>query len=188
MKRNVLITPTLRKQFDRTMRQVIADLSICIKLFNQPISVDCLNCQWDAVHGKSSGTHTPFSGTTTVFSGTAWQYSFSARTFNRICPICKGEGRLSRPEEEDIPALVTWNRGSQEFFPAGLDNVLACRIKTDSCYYEKIKDADHFEINEVKMVLFRPPDFHGMGDQDNICVAFLVDANSSFVTKTLSSS
>lgn len=193
-----LIKQKVIDNYAKTIKKIVKDLSKCISVYGQPISVECPNCVFDVAHQKSAGIRKwkPVPSSYTVFAGTDYAHTYyeSNTNFTRgRCPVCYGEGQLSRPSKTDIDALVTWKRstayqGRQEWFPAGLDNVLACRIKTKECNYDIVKEAEYFLIDGQKMVLFRPPDFYGLGGKNSLCAAYLIDANEAYLSKTVSES
>ena len=193
-----LIPPKLIKNYSNLIKKTVDGLAKCILVYGEPISVECPNCLWSEVHKKSSGVREwkPAGSSYTVFSGTQYQHTYyeSNTNFTRgRCPVCHNDGKLSHPNEKSINALVTWKRGSsdrgtQEWFPAGLDNVMACRIKSDRCNYDVISEAEHFLIDGNKMVLFRPPDRYGMGDTNSLVVAYLISAENAYLSKTVSDS
>lgn len=193
-----LINKKIINSYAKTIKKVIKDLSKCISVYGIPSSVECPNCVFDVAHQKSSGVRKwkPAGASYTVFSGTDYEHTYYESSTNFTigrCPVCHGEGQLSQPSKTDINALITWKKsttyqGRQEWFPAGLDNVLSCRLKTETCNYDIIKEAEYFLIDGQKMVLFRPPDFYGMGDTNSLCIAYLIDANEAYLSKTVSES
>ncbi len=193
-----LINKKIINSYTKIIKRIIKDLSKCISVYVTPVSVECPGCLFDVVHQKSAGVRnwTPAGSSYTVFEGTNYEHTYyeSNTNFTRgRCPICFGSGKLSRPNKTSINALVTWKRsttyqGNQEWFPSGLDNVLSCRLKTEICNYDILNDAEYFLIDNIKMVLFRPPDFYGLGGTNSLCVAYLVDANEAYLSKTVSES
>ncbi len=193
-----LINKRIIKSHAKLIKQVVKDLSKCISVYSAPSSDECPNCVFDVAHGKSAGVRKwkPSGSSYTVFTGTDYEHTYYENNTNFTrgrCPVCYGEGQLSQPSKTDINALITWRKstsyqGRQEWFPAGLDNVLSCRLKTEECNYEIIKEAEYFLIDGNKMVLFRPPDIEGMGGKNSLCIAYLIDANEAYLSKTVSQS
>jgi len=193
-----LINKKIINSYTNTIKKIIKDLSKCVSVFGTPVSIECPNCKYDVAHQKSSGVREwkPAGASYTVFVGTDYENTYYENNTNFTrgrCPVCRGEGQLSRPDKTDINALVTWKKsttyqGRQEWFPPGLDNVLSCRLKTEICNYDILNDSEYFLIDGIKMVLFRPPDFYGLGGTNSLCIAYLIDANEAYLSKTVSES
>lgn len=193
-----LISQKIINSYAKIIKQVVKDLSKCIFVYGDPISEECPNCVFDVTHQKSAGVRKwkPSGSSYTAFPDTEYEHTYleSNTNFTRgRCPVCFAEGKVSRPDKVNINALVTWKRGTtyeneEEWLPAGLDNVLSCRIKTKVCNYDTVKNAEYFMIDDIKMVLFRQPDFYGLGGTNSLCIAYLIDANDAYLTKTASTS
>jgi hypothetical protein len=194
-----LIPGGIIKHYEKMMRQVIFDLSKCIIVYTDPIKYECPNCEWDVVHQKSAGVRRwkPITSCVTIFSGTDYEatYCESDTGFNRSrCPVCHGEGQLIMPDKVSLEALVTWQFTSSAttqgnkfqrpiYWPAGLENKHACRIKTHSCHFDLIKNAKHFEVDGYNMLLWNDPNLEGLGGRDGILIAYLIDMQEEFIPK-----
>lgn len=99
----------------------------------------CGNCVWDPVHECSSGQ----------YNGTG------PFPFARVCPVCKGVGNLTKPQQRTIPdAIVTWSKslkGSLETpLAAGELPYGNARIQVDIQYLALLKTATAYLVDTIR--------------------------------------
>ena len=124
-----------------------------------------------SVGGSSGASFTNFTGSITVFSGTAYEQSFEARSFRQRCPVCKGQGYLSIPNEKTIQSHVHWEveaRGSLPVSVVGLSGQNTVKIKTDSTHYNDYLRAKYFIVDGVRVEPTSTPVIRAMGKADGI--------------------
>lgn len=166
-----IVTNAIRKTYKDLIKQVIADLGESIFVYGPPEEEDCPNCLSDLVTGESKNIYdSSFTTPVTIFGQTV-----SPQPFNRgRCPICKGVGKLKDYSPVTVRALVKWRveNGDMENTPVGIEGQNLVRIKARSTYYDTIRDAEYVIIDGVRCELYQPPVFRGLGQQDEMVVAF----------------
>jgi hypothetical protein len=164
------------EDYRRDQKELVFDLSRDIVVGSDPVTADCPNCYYDGVAGSSSATPTNFVGSVTVFEGTSEERTYTALSFNNICPICRGKGKLVSANESIIPAHVLWYSDkfakSYPDSPAGYSGQNLIKIKTDSKYYEDFLHAVYFIIDGVRVLPSSTPVIRGMGSDDGIVEMF----------------
>jgi hypothetical protein len=163
----VLVPTQLLKDFTKDQKQLVKDLSRPIVIgMGSLLEEDCPNCFHDFVSGSSTATFSNFSGTKILFEGTAYSRSVTATPFKQVCPICRGEGKLSVPTEKSIVANYHWEIADGESLPitpVGQEGQHALIIKTDSRYYPDFVNAKYFLVDGVKVVPNSVPIIRVMG-------------------------
>ena len=159
-------------EFRRAQKEHVLDLSRDIVIgFGSTIEEDCPNCTYDSVGGVSGASFTNFTGSITVFSGTAYEQTFEARSFRQRCPVCKGQGYFSVPNEKTIKSHVHWYTAAIDSYvntTAGLSGQNTVRLKTDSAHYEDFLSAKYFIIDGVRVEPVATPVIRSMGTDDGI--------------------
>ena len=96
-----MIDQSFIDEFRQDQKQHVLDLSRDVVIgFGTTTEADCPNCTYDSIDGSSGASFTNFAGTVTVFSGTAYERTFEAKSFQQRCPVCKGQGYFSVPNEK----------------------------------------------------------------------------------------
>lgn len=160
------------KDYQKIQKQVISDLSRLVIIgLESELVIDCPNCAGDSVTDLSAGIYTAFSGSITVFSGTLYERVITTKPFKNRCSICKGIGKLTAPNEINIPCHVQWGPTSAgSILPSvpGLVGQHAVRIKTDSKYYQLFLKAKYFIVDGIKVLPTVPSRNRGFGTLNGI--------------------
>jgi len=178
----VIVTPSIRKKYKELIKQVIEDLHKPIFVYLEPEKADCPNCRYDFVNKRSSGQfQSDFTVATTVFGN-----SISPQPFTRgRCPVCYGAGHLEQEIRRNVKALVKWNpRGSREdieVLPVGREGKAVVRIKVARADLDLVTGAGYFLVDGVRCELLQPPTIRGLGTQEELVVAFLLEVETGKV-------
>ncbi len=163
----VLVPKQLLKEFTKDQKQLVRDLSRSIIIgTGSLLEEDCPNCFHDFVSGSSTGTFSNFVGTKTLFAGTAYERVVTATVFKQVCPICRGQGKLSIPTEKTILANYHWeipDGDSMPITPVGQEGQHALIIKADSKYYSDFVNAKYFIVDGVRVEPSSVPIIRVMG-------------------------
>lgn len=178
-----IVTPAIRKFYKEYIAAVIEDLHKVIIAHMPPEKVDCVNCIFDQVNNKSSGTFdSSFVAPVTIFGKVINPTPFTRGR----CPVCRGEGVLTNPVTKKLKAPVRWNpREAQELqiTPAGREGAPIVRIKVLRKDYETVRDAEHFTVDGVRCELNAPITIRSLGKQEELVVAFLIATEIGSDTK-----
>ena len=155
----------IEKKFGRIIREVVKELSKCIKVITIEEDRECPNCFIDTTTGKSSGVCKNPPGHSTYFK------------YGR-CPVCKGEGVVRHEDKVYINASVFWrganSSGSKEndlvFADYGLQGMTIARLKTDVCHLNLFKSCDFIIVDGIKCTLYNPPVVRGLGGKHILVV------------------
>jgi len=178
-----LISDEVKRTYQKLMKDLIKDAGQQVDIYGIPEEADCPNCLSDLVTGKSKGVYdTTFLSPTTIFGNVITPLSFSRGR----CPVCKGEGKLFNRTPYKVKALIRWNptAGEMEVSPVGREGHSVVRIKTEPCYYEKVRDSEFIIVDGVRCELIRPPILKGIGKRDAAVVAFLSPVEIGKSTKS----
>jgi len=140
------------------------------------------NCVYDFVNKRSSGRfESTFTASTTIFGN-----AIDPQPFQRgRCPVCYGEGHLEQEVRRNVKALVKWNpRGTRhdlEILPVGREGKASVRIKVARADLELVTTANSFLIDGVRCELIQPPTIRGLGTQEELVVAFLMEVETGKV-------
>lgn len=162
-------------EFRRDQQQHVLDLSREVVIgFGTTTEEDCPNCTYDSVGGSSGASFTNFTGTVTVFSGTAYEQTFEAKSFRQRCPVCKGQGYLSVPNEETILSHVYWATDQRGYnvtlpnSPVGFSGQNSVKLKATSFYYNDYRKAAYFIVDGVRVEPASSPTIRSMGTDSGI--------------------
>jgi hypothetical protein len=168
-----LVPPQFIKDFRKAQKQLVLDLSrpILIGLGNS-LEEGCPNCFYDGYSGASGATfNTSFIAPTTLFAGTTSERIVNPTPFNRICPVCRGEGKLIVPNEESIMAHITWEVSITDTYPSAPPGDVGqhyVMIKADSKYYDDFVNADYFVVDGVRLETVEIPYIRSIKEADGI--------------------
>lgn len=169
-----IVTPDIRRVYSKLIKQVIKDLHKPITAFMPPSTVDCPNCLWSFSLKKSSGTFdSTFVAPVIIFGNTINPSNFTRGR----CPVCFGEGKLSSSITKSLKALVKWNPKSIksiESTPVGRESSPIVRIKLDRNDFDTLVGAIYFIVDGIKCELNEPPTVRGLGEQEELVVAYLI--------------
>jgi len=167
-----IVTKAIKRVYKDLIKQVIKDLGEPILIYGTPEVADCPDCLFDRVTGKSKNIFdSSFVAPTTIFDVVINPQSFT----NGRCPVCKGEGRLFDYTPKTVRAIVKWRIEDSEMerMVAGDEGSNLVRIKAKKSFYETIRDCEYAMIDGVKCVLVKPPVIRGLGQQDELVIAYL---------------
>lgn len=178
----VIVTPSIRKTYKDLIKQVIQDLHKPIFVFLTPDKEDCPNCLYDSVNKVSSGNFdSSFVAPVTIFGNTVNPQSFTRGR----CPVCYGDGHLEQEVKRNVKALVKWNpRGSRkdmEVLPVGREGKAVVRIKVARDDLDLVTGSEYFLVDGVRCELLQPPTIRGLGTQEELVVAFLMEVETGKV-------
>lgn len=165
-----IISDYFRRQFKDTMKGLIRDHGEIIYIYLAPESVDCPNCFSDSITGKSKNV---FDASFIVPQNILGQV-VSPQSFSRgRCPVCKGEGKLTKYTPKPVRALVKWapEDGDMENSSAGIEGVNIARIRVPKVNYQDIRDCEYIKVKNIKCTLFSPPVFRSLGEKEEFVVA-----------------
>lgn len=169
-----IVTPDIRRVYSKLIKQVIKDLNKPITAYLPPATENCPNCLWSFSLKKSSGTFdSSFITPVVIFGNTITPSSFTRGR----CPVCFGEGKLSSEIPKSLKALVKWNPKSVkaiESTPAGRESSPIVRIKVDRNDFDTLVAALYFIVDGVRCELNEPPTVRGLGEQEELVVAYLI--------------
>jgi hypothetical protein len=98
----------------------------------------CPNCIYDAQTNASSGRYRP--GGPTPFTG-------------KVCPVCKGKGKVVTVVQLQIPANVRWGAKPPQLDvpePEGFVPIGFIKIKMEMKYYNTVYGATYFLIDGIR--------------------------------------
>ncbi len=169
-----IVTPGIRKTYKTLIKQVVEDLHKNILAHMPPIKADCPNCIWDAVNKTSSGTfQSSFITPVTIFGNVITPSLFTRSR----CPVCFGLGYLASPVTKNLKALVKWNPKTDDtllILPAGREGEPVVRIKLLRVDFPTLIGAETFTVDGVRCELNAPPTIRGLGEQEELVVAYLL--------------
>jgi len=171
----VIVTPAIRKIYRDLIKEVVEDLHKPILISLPPAKEDCPNCIWDSINRRSSGKFdASFVTPVVIFGNTITPTSFSRGR----CPICAAVGYLEELTERNVKALVRWNPGAAEdieYTPVGREGKSVVRIKVLRSDFDLVRTAVSFLVDGVRCELLRPPTIRGLGIQEELVVAYLLE-------------
>lgn len=133
------------------------------------------NCIYDHINKRSSGKFdSSFTSSVEIFGNTITPISFSRSR----CPVCFGAGHLENQRRRNVKALVKWNPTTAEdleILPVGREGKAVVRIKILRTDFDLLKEAIYFEVDGVRCELIRPPTIRGLGTQEELVVAYLME-------------
>ena len=188
------ISPKTRDRFRKSVRDVIKGLSRKVKVFKQPIKLECNNCYYDKMTSKSTGKckWSIVEGDSNYIEDAIDQWLVANPTktedeapfkYFRVgrCPICRGQGYRETRRRAWVDCLVIWSPGSRYdnqtvYTPAGTEGSTAVQLKADPKYYDLFKNCDRIVIDGVECKLSKPPILRGLGSQALLIIsAFTTD-------------
>lgn len=196
----------LKKEFKKGIDTYLKEMGRNIFSVLDPFVTDCPNCLHSDYSNLSANIYnTSFVRPINIFPGTSAQEIIYPQPFNvtsdvgvqynplnpnpkilktTVCPVCKGEGKLTKERKECIKALVTWNPKEMiQEESAGREGHPICRIKTFNCNYAILRDAKSFIVDGVFCRLHIPPRVKGLGADHLIeCYLITTDVKASVST------
>lgn len=171
----VIVTPAIRKIYKDLIKEVIEDLHKPITVFSPPLKEDCPNSIWDPINKTDSGQFdSSFVSPVVIFGETISPINFTRGR----CPVCRGVGYLEKEVSRSAKALVKWNPNTAddvESLPVGREGKAVVRIKVLRADFDLINNATHFIVDGVKCELIRAPTIRGLGTQEELVIAFLLE-------------
>ena len=142
-------------KFRKAQKQLVLDLSRPVVVgFNSSLVESCPNCFYDSASGSSGAVFTNFSSPVTLFAGTASERVITPKPFKKVCPVCRGEGKLTVAFEKTIKASVLWESSDPTTnIGTSVGEYLHhwVILKSDSKYYPDYIAADYFIVDGVKV-------------------------------------
>jgi len=170
-----IVVPSIRRIYKQLTKQVVADLNKPVTAYMPPDEFDCANCVWDAISKKSSGKF----DSTFVAPITLFGTLISPQAFTRgRCPVCLGAGKIISSVTKNLKALVKWNPSRAEeleILPVGREGKAVVRIKVLRPDFDTVMGAQHFLVDGVRCELIMPPTIRGLGTQEELVVAYLME-------------
>jgi len=181
------ISPKTRNRFKRAIRDVVSGLSRKIKVYKQPIKVDCPNCYYDKLTASSTGKCR-----WTLSEAIQKQQDYELTNPGVIrykwfsvgrCPICKGLGFLETKRKVWIDCLVIWDPESRSgndvtYTPAGTEGSTSLQLKTHPKHYDLFKNCSKIVVDNIDCKLSKPPVTRGLGNEAVLII-------SAFTTEKL---
>ena len=167
------ISPKTKDRFRKSIRDVLKGLSRKIQVYRQPIKVECMNCYFDKMTGRSTG-ECKWSIDETVLKQKEWIASHPGEVrfkWFRVgrCPICRGDGYLEIKRKAWADCVVIWNPSRYDnatvYTPAGTEGSTVVQLKTDPKYYDLFKNCSRIIVDGVECRSSRPPILRGLGSQ-----------------------
>jgi hypothetical protein len=178
----IMVPSSFKNDYMKYQRQLVYDLSREIILgLDSELTEECPNCFFDQSTQVSSAVrNTDFTGTKTIFEGTPYAVTVTATDFRHTCPICRGKGIFSVPNEKTIMAHVVWElRQDEPASPAGDAAQDKISIKAHSKYYNDFLQAKYFLVDGRKLLVKDYPISRGMGSSTGIVEVLCVTSDSS---------
>lgn len=192
---SIKIPKEVKKEFRDGFNNYIKDMGRPITVQLEPVKVNCPNCLYDSIQQKSSNVYdSSFKLPVNIFPGTSFQETIFPQPFNvisvsgvqynpanvnpkilktTICPVCNGEGLLTKENTTCIQAVITNGLTSQGLteqgiidLSAGKDGLLYTRLKTYAKNFALLKKAKFFIIDGIPMKIEVPPRQKGLGNVD----------------------
>jgi hypothetical protein len=177
-----MIPSGLKREIRDKFSQLKSELYKTVYLYLEPNKTDCPNCFITISSGASTNTYnTSFIAPTVIYGNTITPTPFSRGR----CPVCYGKGVIEQENRIGVKCLVRWNPSDNDgrliITPAGTEGTNVVQLKTDECYFEKIRDCKYALIDNIKCELLSPPFIRSLGYQDVVVIAYLssVDIGSS---------
>ena len=156
-----LVPKQLLKDFRKDQKQLVLDLSRSIIVgFDSAMVESCPNCLYDLASASSGAIFSNFVGPAILFQGTPQQMIIYPKSFKQVCPICRGEGKITVPFEKTLPAHVTWESSDPTTIVAtsvGNYEHHWVVLKSDSKYYQDYASSDYFIVDGIKVVPIAVP-------------------------------
>ena len=166
-----IVTKSIKRVYKDLIKQVIKDLGEPILVYGSPDTADCPQCLYDRVTGKSKNiSDDTFTTPVTIFGNIITPQPFTRGR----CPVCKGEGKLFDYSPKTVRAIVKWRIEDSEMerMVVGDEGSNLARVKARSSFYDTIRDCEYATIDGVKCVLVKPPVLRGLGQQDELVIAY----------------
>lgn len=170
-----MIDSSFLDEFRQAQKEHVLDLSRDVVIgFRSTLEEDCPNCTYDSVGDSSGASFTNFIGLVTVFSGTIYEQTFEAKPFRQKCPICKGVGYFSIPNERIIKSHVYWatdQRGYSVTLPItsiGFSGQNSVKLKADSVYYSDYCKAKYFLVDGIRVEPASSPTIRSIGNDNGV--------------------
>ena len=120
----------------------------------------CPNCFFDPTTNASTGRYRP--GGPQSFTG-------------RVCPVCKGKGKIVATAQLQIPANVRWGAKSPQPDmpdPEGFVPIGFARVKAEVKYYDVMSKCTYLMIDNIRCIRYDAP--HKRGLQSYVIAEMLV--------------
>jgi hypothetical protein len=179
----IMVPASFKTAYTKYQKQLILDLSRDITIgLESYLEEDCPNCYFDTMNLGSSATfNDTFIEPITIFAGTTSERTITPISFQRgICPVCRGEGRLSVPNEIIIKARVIWElKQGEPATPVGDAAQDKISLKADAKYFDVVNTALYFIVDGRKILLEDYPIIRSLGGTDGIVEWVCVTSDSS---------
>lgn len=177
---------TKQKYQNRIRDFVIDGLGRSVLVYKQPIKSECPNCYFDKLTNKSTNE---CKWTLTEAKQKQHEYEASGGEGLRYkyfvrgrCPVCHGEGYLTKDRTMYVKAKVTWDPTSQgkdnttTYTAAGTEGSTLVELKMHPKYFSDIKNCTKLVVDGVDCKLSEAPILRGLGNQAlMIVIAFTTD-------------
>jgi len=177
-----LVPASFKEEFKKFQKQLVLNLSKDIIIgFDSVLVETCPNCFYDHMSESSDAQYNAsFVGTKTLFVGTAYEKIVTSTSFRHLCPVCRGKGILSIPNEKTIKAHVIWElKQESPDSPVGTLEQDLVSLKADSKYFDDFCSAKYFIVDGRTLVGRDYPVPRGMGSIDGIVEIVCATADSS---------
>lgn len=181
------ISPKTKRRFRDAMQDVVKGLSRRVKVNKQPVKLECPNCYFDKLTGRSTGK-CKWTVEEAEANQTEWELTNPGITRYKYftvgrCPICRGAGLLEIKRKAWVKCLVIWNpenRYNNEvtYTAAGSEGATLVQLKTDPKHYNLFKDSESMTIDGISCKLSKPPVLRGLGNETVLVI-------SAFTTEKL---
>jgi len=176
------VSKRTKDRFTRRIRSFIKDISRPVKLYTSEYRLECPNCYFDKLTGKSNGVCK-----WTVIEAVNRQAAYEAAAGVGImfrffvkgrCPVCQSKGYLETRKVSYISCNVRWDPSVAEgslnsivAIPAGFEGSSMVALKTDPKYIEDFKNCSIIEVDGYACKMAAPPVLRGIGDEALLSIA-----------------
>lgn len=176
------VSKKTKDRFTNRIRSFIKDVSRPVKLYTSEYKLECPNCYFDKLTGKSNGVCK-----WTVIEAVNRQAAYEAAGGVGImfkffvkgrCPICQSKGYFETRKASYISCNVRWDPSVAEgslnsvvALPAGFEGSSMVALKTDPKYIEDFKNCSTIEVDGYACKMAAPPTLRGIGDEALLSIA-----------------
>jgi hypothetical protein len=146
-----------KERFKTNFNNIINNFGRKIFVYLSPTTSECPNCYYDKKSRKSSGVAKVDPSSSTYF------------TIGR-CPVCLGDGVIKTERRRCIKGTITWNpvgegNNTITFTEAGYEGATVVQLKTNPCYLDIFKAADHVVVDGLICKIATSPIIRGVGNK-----------------------